>query len=79
MKSIYIFIYLHRYIEVLSYLFITKQVKNMAIAIKSIPVLKEEVAQDFNTKVSENNARRASIDFSEHSSIASRILAKANL
>lgn len=51
----------------------------MAIAIKSIPVLKEEVAQDFNTKVSENNARRASIDFTKQSSIASRILAKANL
>jgi len=51
----------------------------MAIAIKSIPVLKEKAAVTFNEKVVVNSAKRASIDFSKQSSIASKILAKAQL
>lgn len=49
----------------------------MAIAIKSIPVLKKEAAAHFTNKVAENSAKRNSIDFSKQFSIASRILAKA--
>lgn len=51
----------------------------MAIAIKSIPVLKDKAAVHFTSKVAENSARRSSIDFSKQSSVASKILAKAKL
>ena len=51
----------------------------MAIAIKSIPVLKEDAAVNFTSKVAENSARKYSVDFSEQTSIASKILAKAKL
>lgn len=51
----------------------------MAIAIKSIPVLKEKAAVTFNKIVTANSARRATIDFSAQSSVASKILAKAKL
>ena len=51
----------------------------MATTIKSIPVLKEKAAVTFNNKVMANSARRATIDFSAQSSVASRILAKAKL
>lgn len=51
----------------------------MAIAIKSIPVLKDKAAVNFTSKVSENSAKKSSIDFSKQSSIASKILAKAKL
>ncbi len=51
----------------------------MAIAIKSIPVLKNKAAVHFTNKVAENSANRNSIDFSKETSIASKILAKAKL
>jgi hypothetical protein len=51
----------------------------MAIAIKSIPVLKNKAAANFTTRVAENSARKSSVNFSKQSSVASRILAKANL
>lgn len=51
----------------------------MAIAIKSIPVLKNKAAVNFTTKVTANSARRSTIDFSKQTSIASKILAKAKL
>lgn len=51
----------------------------MAIAIKSIPVLNNQAASNFSSKVEENNARRRSIDFSKQTSIASKILAKAKI
>lgn len=51
----------------------------MAIAIKSIPVLRDEAAANFTSRVAENSARKYSVDFSEQTSIAARILAKANL
>tara|TARA_R110002167_G_scaffold360062_3_gene577488 strand:- start:13449 stop:13604 length:156 start_codon:yes stop_codon:yes gene_type:complete len=51
----------------------------MAIAIKSIPVLKDKAAVHFTTKVAENSAKKSSIDFSKQSSVASKILAKAKL
>jgi hypothetical protein len=51
----------------------------MAIAIKSIPVLKNKAAANFTSKVADNNAKKLSIDFSKHSSIASKILAKSKI
>jgi hypothetical protein len=51
----------------------------MAIAIKSIPVLKDNVAKTFTKKVSVNNANKSTIDFSKQASVASKILAKAKL
>lgn len=51
----------------------------MAIAIKSIPVLRDKAAVHFTTKVAENSAKRYTVDFSKQSSVASKILAKANL
>ncbi|UKM63886.1 hypothetical protein GSB9_00432 [Flavobacteriaceae bacterium GSB9] len=51
----------------------------MAIAIKSIPVLKDKAAASFTTKITENSAKRSSIDFSKQSSVAAKILEKAKL
>ena len=51
----------------------------MAIAIKSIPVLKDKAAANFTSKVAENSARKYSVDFSKQTSVAAKILAKANL
>lgn len=51
----------------------------MAIAIKSIPVLKEKAAVTFNNEVVANSAKRATVDFSEQAAIASKILAKATI
>jgi len=51
----------------------------MAITIKSIPVLRNKAAVHFTNKVTENTARRNSIDFSKETSVASKILAKAKL
>lgn len=51
----------------------------MAIAIKSIPVLKDQAAVHFTTRVNENSAKKSSIDFSKQTSVASKILAKAKL
>jgi hypothetical protein len=51
----------------------------MAITIKSIPVLKNEVAQKFVEKADRNYTQKASVDFSKQVSIANKILSKANL
>lgn len=51
----------------------------MAIAIKSIPILKGKAADNFITRVKKNTTRRASIDFTKQSSTASKILQKAKL
>lgn len=51
----------------------------MAIAIKSIPVLKEKAAVTFNNKVVSNSAKRATVDFSKQAAIARKILAKATI
>jgi hypothetical protein len=49
----------------------------MAIAIKSIPILKNKAAQAFIEKASSNSEKKSTIDFSLQSSIASKILEKA--
>ena len=51
----------------------------MAIAIKSIPVLTREVAQQFVERAEKNYSQKASIDFSKQVNIANKILAKAKL
>lgn len=51
----------------------------MALAIKSIPVLKAEVAISFTKDASAQSAKKATVDFSKQSAQASKILAKAKL
>ena len=49
----------------------------MAQAIKSIPTLKDEVAQHFSEMIEINNANANSIDFSKEKESAKQILLKA--
>lgn len=51
----------------------------MAIAIKSIPVLKDRAAKAFTATVTVNTAKKSTIDFSKQANVASQILAKAKL
>jgi hypothetical protein len=51
----------------------------MAIAIKSIPVLRDKAAQAFTSTVTVNTAKKSSVDFSKQMSVASKILAKAKI
>ena len=51
----------------------------MAIAIKSIPVLRNRAAQAFSATVNANNAKKSTVDFSVQVNVASKILAKAKL
>ncbi len=51
----------------------------MAIAIKSIPVLKEKEAVTFTKKAAENSSKKSSVDFSKQISVANKILAKAKI
>lgn len=51
----------------------------MAIAIKSIPVLKDEAARAFTSAVTENTSKKSSVDFSKQVSVATKILAKAKI
>ena len=51
----------------------------MAIAIKSIPVLKDKAAASFAQKLAESTAKKSSIDFSKQTSVSAKIIAKAKL
>lgn len=51
----------------------------MAIAIKSIPVLKDKAASSFVNKANSNSAKRASIDFSKQVRSANKILQKSTI
>jgi len=51
----------------------------MAIAIKSIPVLKKEAAGSFTKRIDENYAKKSSVDFSKQASISAKILSKAKI
>lgn len=53
--------------------------KNMAIAIKSIPTLKNKVAQRFVHKAETAVINRATVDFSEQVKTTQAILNKAKL
>ena len=49
----------------------------MAIAIKSVPVLKGKAAVTFEKNVAKNALQKGTINFSEQQNIAAKILAKA--
>ena len=51
----------------------------MAIAIKSIPILKEKEAETFSKKVITNNANKHTINFSNQVDISNKILEKAKI
>lgn len=51
----------------------------MAIAIKSIPVLKAKEAKTFTQKVADNSAAKRTVNFSRQASVASKILSKAKI
>ncbi len=51
----------------------------MALAIKSIPVLKAEVATSFVRNAVAQSAKKSTVDFSKQAIQASKILAKAKL
>ena len=51
----------------------------MAIAIKSVPVLKDIAAVSFADRAKKAIAKKSSIDFKNEMSISSKILAKAKL
>lgn len=51
----------------------------MAIAIKTIPTLKEKEAKAFNEKASATYSRKASVDFSKEVKSARSILSKAQM
>jgi len=52
----------------------------MAIKIKSIPTLSNEVAEQFLARISKNEEKNARvIDFSEQAEIGRKILAKAKI
>lgn len=51
----------------------------MAIAIKTIPVLRDKVASAFVAKANQNSSKKEKIDFSKQTSIASKILSKSKI
>lgn len=51
----------------------------MALAIKSIPVLKSKAASTFVRRADANSSQKATVDFSAQVSQAAKILAKAKL
>jgi hypothetical protein len=51
----------------------------MAIAIKSIPVLKNRAANTFTRKAASNSAKKHSVSFTKQSKTAYKILAKAKI
>lgn len=51
----------------------------MAIAIKSIPILKDELAKKFNESAQASLSKKGSVNFSAQVATASKILAKAKI
>jgi hypothetical protein len=51
----------------------------MAIAIKSIPILKDKEAESFQETIEKNSKKRESIDFKIQLNSANQILEKAKL
>lgn len=52
---------------------------NMANAIKTVPVLKEEVAISFNEKAKAAASKKSSVKFGKQAAISAKILAKAKI
>ncbi|MHA8104824.1 hypothetical protein [Aquirufa nivalisilvae] len=51
----------------------------MAIAIKSVPILKDKVARKFVNNAEKALKLRGTVDFTKQVEITNRILAKANM
>lgn len=51
----------------------------MAIAIKSIPVLKGKVASEFVKKADQRFKEKGSVDYSSQAALAAKILSKAKI
>lgn len=51
----------------------------MAIAIKTVPVLKEKAAVRFDSNAQSSIAKKSSVKFSKQVAISSKILAKAKI
>ena len=51
----------------------------MAIAIKSIPVLKAKAAAGFTSRVKKNSAVKHTVKFSKQTAVAAKILAKSKI
>lgn len=51
----------------------------MAIAIKSIPVLKAKAAEGFNVKLKQNTAAKHTVYFAKQVKVAAKILAKSKI
>ena len=61
------------------YLCINNKYVVMAIAIKSIPVLKEKPADEFNRSAEASIAKKSTVKFAKQIAATSKILAKAKL
>jgi len=51
----------------------------MAIAIKSVPVLKTSAAVRFDSNAKSSIAKKSSVKFSKQAAVSSKILAKAKI
>jgi hypothetical protein len=51
----------------------------MAIAIKSIPVLKDKAAVSFAEKVAISTAKKSSVNFTKQTAVSAQILSKAKI
>lgn len=51
----------------------------MAIAIKSVPILKDNAADEFNRSVKASTVKKSTVKFTKQIAASSKILAKAKL
>ncbi len=51
----------------------------MAIAIKSVPILKKRAAADFNSSANDALSKKSTVNFSKQIAVSSKILAKAKI
>ncbi|WP_367915220.1 hypothetical protein [Leadbetterella sp. DM7] len=51
----------------------------MAIAIKTVPVLEDSIADEFNSNAKAAMAKKSSIKFSKQIAVSAKILAKAKI
>jgi hypothetical protein len=52
---------------------------NMAIAIKSIPVLRAKAAEGFTVKAEQNRTAKHTVNFTKQATVAAKILAKSKV
>jgi hypothetical protein len=51
----------------------------MAIAIKSVPVLKKDAADRFNINVSKSNANKSTVKFAKQVAVSAKIIQKSKI